>query len=217
MPNHNAREQVHYHGADARRIYVSILAAVILPAAQAALTGGLVGVSVGSLVGGLAMIGEVKQPALLGALCGLVSGCLVATVAWFRFRGEWRETVLMVEEALGMDLDGDGRAGRIEPATKIEWAEGSSLRYDELPCSDEQLTQVARKVLSGVSLSQGNLSPIFGGSRAAVQEFQARLVERGYCRYRNSRAPAQGIEPTAKGMAMFRARAGYSPTPAEDE
>jgi len=103
-------------------------------------------------------------------------------------------------------------ATRPEPAQRrdrveVEVSEPGEKRMSflDLPGSAEQLAQLASGVLAGKPFSEGTWS---GGARpytrAEFRQLRGDLLERGLLTWRNDSAPAQGVELTAPGRAVFR-------------
>lgn len=175
--------------------FLSFRVAVILPAAQAIVSGFLVGY----ITVAWSYFAHSNAPWANGAL----TSSATAVIAWIMGMAWWRSKIAIY-------LPTPQATGRV----KLEWQEndGRTLHFDELPATPEQLEQIGKMVLAGTTLSQGNMLKVFGGSRPAVQQFQAALIRQGYARWRNAQAPTQGIESTRRGMRMFAQIIAPSPT-----
>jgi len=202
MDRYNAHAE--YHGEQARDIYISPLAAVGIPTAQALITG----LIMGFLGGSIAWAAGADQPLQVGAIFFAGSSLL----AWLATLNWWRTMVVNVEYTLGMGLynlaDWEPEAeAEAEPAgqamTRVEIKQDNQLAYPYFPASSEQLLHVAQLIHSGATLSLANLTPIFLGSRPGAQRFQSYLIEKSFAVWRNPATPTQGIRLTKKGRAVF--------------
>ena len=80
-----------------------------------------------------------------------------------------------------------------------------AMQFLDLPGTGDQLGQLARGVLAGRSFSEAEWSG--GGrpyARSEFRELRGELLARGLLEWRNDNAPAQGVQLTAPGRAVFR-------------
>ncbi|HFD38520.1 MAG TPA: hypothetical protein ENJ31_01535 [Anaerolineae bacterium] len=189
----------------------SLGADVVVPLVQALITGGL-------LAGVIAFLLWQVAPDLdgdpLAAWAGLALG--ISTLAWLVLLGQTRRLLWAVERAIAQDLDGDGAVGKPvpppPPTIRVEVAreDGRQVQFVDLPISPRAAGIIARGVLRGQRLSESAWSGRGGVcSRSEFGRFRAVLIERGWAVWRNPQAPAQGIELTAAGRAVFRRLAEY--------
>jgi len=95
------------------------------------------------------------------------------------------------------------RRDRVE--VEVSKPEERAMMFLDLPGSADQLAQLASGVLAGKPFSEGTWSG--GGrpyTRAEFRQLRGDLLERGLLTWRNDSAPAQGVELTAPGRAVFR-------------
>ena len=92
---------------------------------------------------------------------------------------------------------------------EVSKPDSKQMTFLDLPGDRQQLGQLASGVLAGRSFSEGEWSG--GGrpySRSEFRELRGELLERGLLTWRNHDAPAQGVQLTAPGRAVFRRLAG---------
>lgn len=203
------------HKSDAVRVhYASPAAGIALPAGQAIVTGALIGVAVGAVAYQL----QWSKPLAWGLIAWLIVQCL----AWLFLLHDWRSVTHKLESVTRRDLDGDSIIGPPAPPivqrVKIELVEGNHTRYIDLPCSDEQLLELARLLVDGRTLTQAN----FTGSgkpfdRAQFEEIKAELIKRGLAVLNSPGTPARGVTLTASGRACFQHIVDNPPTLSEDD
>jgi hypothetical protein len=192
---------------DARKAYVSVRAAVIIPAGAALAAGCMAGLAAGSIAWALEAGEPLKVAAAAAGVAALAA--LVSALRW------WREIVTSIEAA---HLAASSPNVAFQPM-RIEIPTGKQnvRRFEKLPVTRGQLIRAAKLVTSGGTLSVRTLTQVFTSS-AEAQAFQTALVAGGYAEWRNAVAPTQGIRVTEKGMALFEetirteATAGLSPT-----
>ena len=184
---------------DTRHLH-TMQAAVTIPLAQAAVTGGLTAAVV------------MSAAALTGApaLTGLAAGMAATLAEWMTLTRQWRALVWGVETISGCDVDGDGHIGEPEPQEPARvdvWLHrpnGATRRA--LPVTREQLTAWASGIASGLSLSEptwtGSGKPF---SRAEYRGFRDALIRYGWAQWRDPNVPQQGWELTRAGQAVVRA------------
>lgn len=177
-----------------------VVSDVVVPGAQAAITGILAGIGGGLIAGDW--------------IAGLTIGGLVTGGAWFWFLGGSQKTIWLVESITGADLNGDGLAG--QPATparqniRIELAQdepGSAhRRLIDLPIDDNKARAMATALLNnGASFSRRGLAGIL--SDTEYSQTQTALLAAGLLRQRGE-AKNSGFDITGKGKAVLRQLAG---------
>jgi hypothetical protein len=201
------------HGKEARGIYVSFLAAVVIPTAQAIISGFVVGLFFGSAAWAFGAAEPIAWALMTGSMTAVLA--LLIAIVWWRHMVEGIEYALRLLARPLPQAEVETPAEPHEPA-EIVWHEngGRTLKRDWLSASDAELTEFANRVLSGSSISISGMTDIFG-SRAALQKFLNELLTKNYLRQRNPRAPSQGVEPTPQGMALFRHFANAGPALSE--
>lgn len=183
-----------------------ITAPVTVPFLQAAITGLLAGIAAGVLV---AILGIEVSPWAAGA----VVWTLATLGSWLSFRARWQ---MVIERALGVDLNGDGRIGDEPeppalPPLRVEVMQEGGRRGDfiDLPYPD-RLPELASGLLSGrrqfAQTAWTGAAGVF--SRAEFDNLRGEFLRRGLARWKNPQAPAQGVELTPAGRAVLRKLAG---------
>ena len=172
---------------------------VVVPLAQAAITG----LVLGTLAGGVATVAGARQAAAIGAAVG---GLVLAGV-WVLLLSDRRALLWNIETTIHRDLDHDGTVGEPEPPplTRLELVDPGKrqIRYVDVPLSDQQLEALARAVLrpgatfSRRSLPDGLLSPEVYGDLVSTLLGAGLLLRRG-------RGLEAGVELTAAGRSWLR-------------
>lgn len=170
-----------------------------------------VGVAFALAVGsyGIVLVAGAVVTLLTGADGWLKAAAVLGIVpllgVWFGALWEYRKLVQNVERWTGVDIDRDGSVGPPpEPeTTHVEWVErtngGQHIKYLDIPAV------FARGVANNEPLSESHWCG--DGKPYSVSEFRALrddLITRGFARWRNERARAQGWELTTKGELMIR-------------
>jgi hypothetical protein len=196
-----------FYGPDARRTYISVTAALILPLGVALMTGLLTGLTAAALLWWW-LPGLWLRVSLIAA----ASSALAAWLAMLRFW--WLRRIDSIEADLFHLQAGQFAACQpVQIEQKIDG--GRVLQIGKPPATRWQLLSAARIVLEGGTLSHRSLSGVF--APADVSAFQTWLVGQKYAAWRSPAAPQQGIEVTALGRAMFREAAGkLAPSPAPE-
>lgn len=192
-----------------------ITAPVTVPFLQAIITGALAGIAGGVVC---AVIGFDFSP----WAAGFSTWAVVTLGAWLSFRGRWQ---MVIERALGVDLNHDGVIGEPEPtpapepeSIRVELLQEGGRRGDfiDLPHAD-RLPALASGLLEGRQFSQ----TVWTGagrlySRAEFEAVRGEMLRRGLCRWKNPQAPAQGVELTPAGRAVLRRLSGKdNPSPTD--
>lgn len=192
----------------------SLEADVLVPGAQATITG-LVG---GLLAGGVAAAMHFSHPWALGA----IAGAATLGAAWVVLLRDQRALLWEIENVTGRDLNGDGVAGRPQPRiinapVRVEIQERKakgrgSLRFIDLPAKPEQLRVLAVGVLNGAPMAEaswtGKRRPF---SRRQFNRLRDEMLRRGLAVWVNPAAHAQGVQLTSAGRAVFRRLAETRP------
>lgn len=179
----------------------SLISAVLVPLAQAVITGLFIGLAIGAA----AALFALEKP----GVWGLAAGCIVMALAWLAYRSRWS---MVVEKALGVDINLDGFIGDPPPeetrTVRIELVQDGGSRGDwiDLPTSPERLALLGDGLLN--SGRTFNLSSWTGRgqpfTRREFEALRAALLERGLLVWRTPGSPAQGVELSPAGRAIMR-------------
>jgi hypothetical protein len=180
---------------------------VLVPLAQALATGVLLG-------GATGLVGTWLQAPDPWALA-LGVGCGATVLTWGALLRQVRDLLWQVRTALapGPTTEPERPTVRVELAHQGE----KRLQYLNIPGDPDRLAHLARRVLAGDPLSEARWTGKRGPfSKAEFQALRAELLRAHLVRWRNPGAPAQGVELTPVGRAVFRrlAQGGEPPTPA---
>ncbi len=178
---------------EARRLYLSAGATIGVPLAWSLVTGGLVGVFVGTLVWA-AGFGELMR-------WSTVAAALTAIIAWFAWlrwlASKWNE----LEANSPREPVARSQSRRIEMRSH----EGRVTRIFEYRWSTRaQLMRLAEIISLGETINAATLERLYRSREAAVGA-RTEFIEKGLLRWRDIAAPKQGVILTAKGEAIFRA------------
>jgi len=107
-----------------------------------------------------------------------------------------RETVEPVDASLP--------AVRDTVSIEVSQPERGRLAYLELPGGEAALSELARGLMVGRTFAESEWTGAGRPySRATFRELRGELLERGLLEWRNSEAPAQGVQLTRVGRAVF--------------
>jgi len=178
---------------------------VAVPLAQALATGVLLG-------GATGLVGTwLQAPDPLALALGV--GCGATVVTWGLVLRQVRDLLWQVRIPFAPEPTEEPE----RPVVRVELAHQGDRRvqYLDLPGDPERLAHLARRVLAGDPLSEARWTGKRGPfSKAEFQALRAELLRAGVVRWRNPGAPAQGVELTPAGRAVFRRLAqGEPPTP----
>jgi hypothetical protein len=183
-----------------------VIADLVVPLGQAAVTGALLAGLVVFLVWELAPHLD-GDPVKVWA--GLALG--ISAVAWLLLLADTRRLLWALERVTGRDLDRDGTAGPPGKRTlEVEVKEGNRRRIigaDWLGMDDDRLILLAAHLVRGGSLAEGALgksSAIFPAGINDFRKVRGKLIEAGLIAQVNPDAPSQGHEVTPAGRAVFR-------------
>jgi hypothetical protein len=187
---------------------------VVVPAAQAGITGALVGGLVLFLLGEIAPDLSVDRIKLYGAVT-----LAVAAIAWLLLLLDTRKLLWGIERLTGLDINRDGEKG--DPAKRrleVQVKEGSTTRFIDtawLGIDDDRLVLFAAGLVRGRGLTEGD----WGKDRAVFPKgindfraFRGKLVTAGLIEKVNPDAENSTYRPTAAGRAFFRRVAEYAHT-----
>jgi len=180
-------------------VWIPLLQALIISAAWMLLVGLALGL----------VIYWTSLPWWLVPLTTTGVGVVIFALQVTGFIRERRELLWKREETESRDLDGDNVIGKPEPVTlTVEVAtktnRGRQIQIVNLGIPPEKAVALARGTLNGRSFSEadwtGRGKPF---SRREFKALRSTLVERGLVAWRNPSAPAQGVELTRVGRAVF--------------
>ena len=187
---------------------------VIVPFAQASITGVLVGSSFAIL----ALLFFTKNTTFAVYLFAVLS-VLVTAVVWIQQMQKRNEILWRVESLLGRDFNGDGVVGepsslRIELSTTNEHG-FQSMEILDLPGDALRFREFACAVLAGRAISLASWTGQGGlYSRREFIQLRDELLKRGWLVWRNPHAPAQGVVLTKKGREAME-KVCQAPHPTE--
>jgi hypothetical protein len=182
----------------------TFVADVVVPAAQAGISGALISGAVTFVV---------SRTDWYGSLLTLWLGVtvIVSCLAWVVLLMDSRRLLWAVERLTGKDLDGDGRAGQPEKQTiEVVVIQGGHQRIigaGWLGLSDDQILMLAADLTRGRSLAEGDLgkdSMLFPKGINQFRTVRGKLVEAGLIAMVNPQAPNLGYEITRAGRAVFQ-------------
>lgn len=180
-------------------------AAVLIPASQAAIVGGLIGAAVGAG----AVLGELPNPGTLGTLAGCAGAFVTFNSGLMAFR-----------RAVTPPMTPPPAPAQLIPARKMtQEVLRVELKHDksrtqllELPATAEQLTALGRGVLGGASLAENTWTGSGGQfTRAEFGRLRNELIRRGLAGWNSPGTPARGWTLTPAGRAAFRYFATLNP------
>jgi len=165
-------------------------AAVVIPLLQSAVTAS------GAALLTLAIC--VQLDAVKPFAYALLAGAVIFVMSWLSLTDRFYKT-------LERDTHPPTRRFRVELAA------GRSLQFFDLPADETQLIALANGVLHGATLNELSFTG-YGRpfTRAEFRVLRDELVRRGMAEWRSA-SPAQGVQLTRTGLAVFRYLAA-SPT-----
>jgi len=191
---------------------ISFTSAVGIPLAQSMITCLIAGV----ITGLLTAINQPEDSILYAALATFGS----LGLSWIRAVRRWENWVHTAERRTGRDINGDGIIGNPRqpvPATpetvRVELIEndGRQMTFADLPVSKPKLIALSRYILNGGTFSINGLSGQGKSfSRPELEALRDELIKRGFMRWRNPKAPNQGVDFTRGGHALLRTFARQS-------
>ena len=181
---------------------------VVVPGAQALITGVLVGIAAGAISAwfGLPAWGVAGTAAAVAALG-----------AWLSYRGRW---AWLLERAAGVDLNNDSFIGQppAPPPLRIDLTQmqdGARERdFIDLPVDQEKARLLAQGLLNGRQFSLSVWAgPTQLFTRSEFEALRSELLARGLATWRNPHSQNQGIVLTGAGRAVMRHLADQPPYP----
>jgi hypothetical protein len=194
--------------------FLNLLAGLVLPALQCAVTAGLLG----GVAGALALLLQAPKWWVWALLFALLAGAIY----WVSFVARWQQAVFappVVRAVSRQVIEHKPTRALPEPTERTlrltaVSENGKQASIYRLPVSDGQMAALAAGLNDGlpfaVSTWCGTGKPF---SRAEFEALRGALLERGILRAKNSKNPAAGFELSPAGRAMMRA---YHPLPEGD-
>ena len=148
----------------------------------------------------------------------LVVGALTWVVSWLYLQRRWF-SLTALESRLQIDLNQNGRIDQPEEVKQVrvqidETQPNGHIRQSKLftlPCSEDELADIAEGVKRGVSFSErfwtGKDKPF---SVARFREIRSEMLRRGMLAPASSKSDKQGYVFTKAGMAVLE---HYAPSP----
>jgi hypothetical protein len=131
---------------------------------------------------------------------------VVLALAWLWRLGVITDTLWVVEEATGLDIDRDGSVGRPRPSVRVEIASGNSQQYVDIE-GLETVEALRMFAILGVTdrLNERAVKSQFGWSREDWQETRDELVHRELLVWNGDPGSTQGVSLTGTGEKVMRA------------
>lgn len=180
-------------------------AGVLLPIAQATITGALAGLAA------VVFAWLLRSPAAWRWGAAVFVG--VVMLAWLLLLWRWLGLTAPLEQLTGLDLNRDGVIGPRTIRVEVTSADHRNTTIAELPYSD-RLGTFARGALAGEPISERRWSgagALF--SQAEFRTLRDVMLARGWLRWNDPGNPQQGLELSPAGRACLRALASNLPTP----
>jgi len=188
--------------------YLTIRAAVAIPALQALTSAVFVGAGVGGIAAAAGSLGLFQvSPLALGAIAGSVSGL----ASWRRSLSDWRLAMY------GFDYGQEPEQVQvIPPPIRVELSSnnGRSMQFVDLPADVDQLVTLGAGIVQGLSFTEsqwvGAGQPF---TRGQFVRLRSEMIRRGLASWISENNTARGCRVTGKGQALFRHFASMSETP----
>jgi hypothetical protein len=174
----------------------TIHSAVIIPAAQSAISGLLTG----SLAGSAALVFDWGEPAAWAVL----STAGVSLASWLIYRGQWREVANFVQGLRQPTMEPQELTTRIQVISSDPASAFAAGVWAELPLPVETVRQAARRILETGAFSHSLAGPGKPLSRSQYEALRDELLARGLLVWQNPAAHSRGLEITAAGRAVLR-------------
>lgn len=174
---------------------------VLVPLAQACITGMMVAVLV------TACLPFFEWP----WFSGIYSGLFTTVIMWGFRLALSKNTLWIVEEIIGRDIDGDGQAGRSYRSIRLEIKQGRKTMLADLPGDENTLIRFARHMSQGASFSE-RAAAESGYGVSNFRKLRDIFVQREWAAWNNPAHPQQGLVLTDDGRQIIQAIAAHSPT-----
>jgi hypothetical protein len=174
---------------------------LVIPSAQALITGTLVG----AMVGSAATVWNKPEPLIWAVLAFTITTFL----SWVGYRSEWRRALDVV---LGVTLPAEPQPAteypqelRIQITASDPSGAFAAGRWIDLPLPLELVTQAARRVEATGEFSHAALAgPGKPLSRSQFETLRAEFLTRGLAYWNSPSSHNQGVSLTAAGRATVR-------------
>jgi len=129
---------------------------------------------------------------------------LTSGISWFLLFFKDRKLLWRAEEALGLDLNRDGKTGEPEIVRGEITDKDRRQRINvEFPFPNDRLRAVAKAILrGGAAFSRRGLSNVISESQFHV--LQQEFLKRGLCYWKNPESEQQGVDLSPGGRAFLR-------------
>lgn len=166
---------------------------VLVPLTQSVITGAVVATGLGVITPFLPWSWYV----------GPITGAITIGVAWGYRLAVSRETLWIVEEFIGQDIDGDGHTGRPERHTIEVWVkDGKSRKTFDIP-GDLAALPFIQAVVEGDTFTEATAQAT-GYGVTAFRQLRDLFVKNRWAVWRNPSHPQQGVELTLIGRQILR-------------
>jgi len=129
---------------------------------------------------------------------------LTSGISWFLLFFKDRKLLWRAEEALGLDLNRDGKVGEPEMVRgEITDKDKRQITRVEFPFPNDRLRAVAGAVLrDGATFSRRGLSDVITENQ--FRTLQQEFLKRGLCYWKNAESEQQGVDLSPGGRAFLR-------------
>jgi len=185
--------------------YLTIRAAVAIPACQAAVNGLFFGGAVGGIAATANHLGLLSIDA---AAVAVAVGCTAALKAWSGLLRDWRGLLY------GIDVDDQEPETTYQPVrVSLISDDGRQGQFANLPATADQLMRLGAGVAAGEGFTVARWTGAGGPfSRGQFERLRAELLRQGWLVWRSDHSTSQGVDVTRGGMAVFRYFASMSET-----
>jgi len=179
---------------------MEMVADVLVPLTQAAVSGILVGV--------------LATPLFLSIdlpwYAGIYTGALSVGVIWGFRLGATKETLWIVEELIGQDIDQDGHAGAPSYGARVDVRTDKGWQFDDLPGQPANLHKFAIAVAGGESFSERTAFGC-GLTEPEWKSIRNKFIDNNWAYWRNPEQPKVGVDMLRSGRAIIRSIADTTP------
>jgi len=157
----------------------SVESAVVVPLLLTAISGTLIGLPLGVVA---AFIPGAPWWIALVVAYGIVTPVIWALLAFPHLRALWA-----IEEITGLDLDGDGEAGKpVQQTFMIEVTTRGSIKRIPFPGQPARFACLVKGLLAGAPLTEKKWTPASKlYSKPTLRRIRAILLEAGYWKWNN--------------------------------
>jgi len=188
--------------------FLSLRVGVLLPAAQAAVSGCFWGGCFGGLVG---VANHLEFLNISSVAIGVTFGCIAALYSWDKGLNNWRRLIYGEMESISPVSD---EPAILEPVrVEILSDYGNRGEFLDLPVEPEQIVALASGIVQGASLTEsrwiGRGKPFSRGEFVSLRD---ELIRRGLARWVSPGTPSRGVQVSSKGFAVMRCFAAMAET-----